>query len=78
VVEFLNSLILTPYIVGSKVQINALASIVGVFVGGALAGISGMFLSIPVMAIMKAIFDRVDNLKPWGILLGDERKKKKL
>ena len=76
-VQFIDNNFITPYIVGSKVQINALASIIGVFIGGALAGISGMFLSIPVMAIMKAIFDRVDGLKPWGILLGDERKKKK-
>lgn len=77
IVQFIDNNFITPYIVGSKVQINALASIIGVFIGGALAGISGMFLSIPVMAIMKAIFDRVDELKPWGILLGDERKKKK-
>ncbi|MCS3797394.1 AI-2E family transporter [Niastella sp. OAS944] len=77
IVQFIDNNFITPYIVAPKVQINALASIVGVFVGGALAGISGMFLSIPVMAILKAIFDRVENLKPWGILLGDERKKKK-
>jgi predicted PurR-regulated permease PerM len=77
IVQFIDNNFITPYIVGSKVQINALASIVGVFIGGALAGISGMFLSLPVMAILKAIFDRVDGLKPWGILLGDERKKKK-
>lgn len=77
IVQFIDNNFITPYIVAPKVQINALVSIIGVFVGGALAGISGMFLSIPVMAIMKAIFDRVENLKPWGILLGDERKKKK-
>ena len=61
-----------PRIVGSKVKINALITILGVLVGGALAGISGMFLSIPAIAIIKVIFDRVDDLKPWGMLLGDE------
>jgi predicted PurR-regulated permease PerM len=30
-------------------------------------GISGMFLSIPVIAIIKIIFDRVESLQPWGI-----------
>jgi len=31
-----------------------------------------MFLSIPFVAIIKIIFDRVNELKPWGKLLGDE------
>jgi predicted PurR-regulated permease PerM len=77
IVQFIDNNFIMPYVVGSKVRINALFSIVGVLAGGLLAGISGMFLSIPVMAIMKAVFDRVDNLKPWGILLGDDQVKKK-
>ena len=36
-------------------------------------GIPGMFLSIPVIAIVKVVFDRIDSLKPWGLLLGDEK-----
>ena len=32
-----------------------------------------MFLSIPVIAISKVIFDRIESLKPWGMLLGDEK-----
>jgi hypothetical protein len=31
-----------------------------------------MFLSIPVIAISKVVFDRIESLKPWGLLLGDE------
>lgn len=76
IVQFIDNNFIMPYIVGSKVRINALFSIVGVLVGGLIAGISGMFLSIPVMAIMKVIFDRVDNLKPWGLLLGDPKQEK--
>ncbi|WP_025764699.1 AI-2E family transporter [Dyadobacter tibetensis] len=72
VVQLIDNNLLVPLIVGSKVRINALVSILGVLVGGAIAGLSGMFLSIPTIAIMKAIFDRVDHLKAWGILLGDE------
>lgn len=73
VVQFIDNNILMPYVVSSKVKINALVSIIGVLVGGALAGVSGMFLSIPGIAIMKSIFDRVDELKPWGMLLGDDQ-----
>jgi predicted PurR-regulated permease PerM len=71
-VQIIDNNFLVPFIVGSKVRINALVSIVGVLIGGALAGLSGMFLSIPAIAMMKVIFDRVDGLKPWGILLGDQ------
>jgi hypothetical protein len=31
-----------------------------------------MFLSLPTIAVLKIIFDRTDNLKQWGVLLGDE------
>ncbi len=71
VVQFLDNNILMPRIVGSKVKLNALASIVGVFIGGALAGVAGMFLSLPVMALLKIIFDRTLDFRQWGILLGD-------
>ena len=71
-VQFVDNNLLVPLVIGSKVRINALASIVGVLIGGALAGVSGMFLSIPAIAMMKVVFDRVDGLKPWGILLGDQ------
>jgi predicted PurR-regulated permease PerM len=40
-------------------------------IGGAIWGIAGMFLSIPLTAILKVIFDHVDPLKPWGYLLGN-------
>jgi predicted PurR-regulated permease PerM len=59
--------------VGSKVKINALITIIGVIVAGAMVGVSGMFLSLPVIAVMKIVFDRTPILKQWGVLLGDER-----
>jgi predicted PurR-regulated permease PerM len=72
VVQFIDNNIIMPKVVSSKVKINALITILGVLIGGALAGISGMFLSIPGIAILKVIFDRVEELKPWGLLLGDD------
>lgn len=72
VIQFIDNNILVPRIVSSKVKINALFSVLVVLFGGALWGVSGMFLSIPAVAILKIIFDRIDALKPWGKLLGDE------
>jgi predicted PurR-regulated permease PerM len=53
------------------VQLNALISVIAVLIGGAFWGIPGMFLSIPLTAIMKVIFDHIEPLKPWGFLLGN-------
>ncbi|MES2457569.1 MAG: AI-2E family transporter [Bacteroidota bacterium] len=72
-VQFLDNNILMPRIVGSKVKINALFAILGVIIGGSIAGVSGMFLSLPIIAVLKVIFDRTEMFKQWGVLLGDER-----
>jgi hypothetical protein len=61
-----------PLIVGNKVKINALVTIIGVLIGGALCGVPGMFLAIPSLAVMKIVFDKVPELKPWGVVLGDD------
>lgn len=72
IIQFVDNHFLVPYIVSSKVRINALISIVIVLLGGAVWGISGMFLSIPFIGVLKIVFDRIPELKPWGKLLGDE------
>jgi predicted PurR-regulated permease PerM len=72
-VHLIDSNILLPRVVGSKVRINALATILGVLVGSMVWGIPGMFLAVPIVAILKVIFDGVDGLEAWGILLGDDR-----
>ncbi|MET3113476.1 putative PurR-regulated permease PerM [Pedobacter sp. CG_S7] len=73
VVQFLDNNILMPRIVGSKIKINALVSIIGVVIGGSIAGVPGMFLSMPMIAVLKVIFDHTEIFKQWGVLLGDER-----
>jgi predicted PurR-regulated permease PerM len=72
IIQFIDNNFLVPKIVSSKVQINALVSILIVLLGGALWGVAGMFLSIPFVAIVKIICDRVEGMKPLGKLLGDE------
>jgi predicted PurR-regulated permease PerM len=71
-VQIIDNNILMPLVVGNKIRINAMAIILGVMIGGALAGVSGMFLAIPGIALMKVMFERIKDLKPWATLLGDE------
>lgn len=72
IVQLIDNNVLVPMIVNSKVEINAFVSIVGIIIGGAIAGVAGMFLAIPIIAILKVIFDRIEYLKPWGYLMGDD------
>jgi predicted PurR-regulated permease PerM len=75
-IHLVDSNVLLPVIVGSKVRMNGMITVLGVIIGGAVWGITGTFLAIPVIAITKIVFDRIDSLKPWGLLLGDERDEK--
>ena len=70
-VQFVDNNFIVPKVVASRVELNALVSILVVMIGGALWGIPGMFLSIPITAILKVIFDRVPALEPFGYVLGD-------
>lgn len=72
IIHFIDSNFLMPRIVGSKVRVNALVTILGVVIGGTLIGLPGIFLALPIIAILKIIFDRIEELKPWGMLMGDD------
>lgn len=71
-IQLIDNNFIVPRIVASRVQLNALVSIVVVLLGGALWGIPGMFLSIPMTAIVKIGFDHFESLRAWGYLLGNK------
>ncbi len=77
-IHILDANLVLPLVVGSKVKINALFTFLGLLIGEALWGISGMFLSIPFLAILKIIFERIEDLKPWGEILGEDSKRRRL
>jgi predicted PurR-regulated permease PerM len=71
-IQLIDNNFLVPVIVASKVKVNALVSIVVVLIGGALWGVAGMFLAIPITAIVKVICDHVPELEPYGYVIGDD------
>jgi putative permease len=76
-IHLVDANVLLPAVVGSKVRLNALITFLGIILGEMMWGLSGMFLSIPMMAIFKIIFDRIESTKPWGYLLGGDYEFKK-
>ncbi len=72
VAQFIETYILEPYLVGRKVSINPLMTVLAVVIGGSLWGVAGMVLSIPIAGIIKIICDAATPLQPVGYLLGEE------
>lgn len=75
IVQFIQSYILEPLVVGSEVNINPLFTIMVLVLGELLWGIPGMILAIPLLGILKIIFDHIEPLKPYGYLIGENKKK---
>ena len=70
VIQLFESNLFTPTIVGSQVSMNAMVTLLLLFVGAQIWGLAGMILFIPLGAILKVVCDEVDSLKPFGFLLG--------
>lgn len=76
-VQTIQGYILEPIIVGSEVNINPLFIIVALVLGQAVWGLAGMFIAIPTLGVVKILCDNIEPLKPYGYLLGTEKKPKK-
>lgn len=74
-VQFIQSYILEPMVVGSEVNINPMTTIIGLIAGEMLWGIAGMVVAIPVLGILKIVFDHIEPLKPYAYLIGEDKKK---
>ncbi len=70
-IQSIEGYILTPWMTSRASRMNAVAVFVGVLAWGWLWGIAGLFLGVPIMMAIKAVCDRVDDLKAVGELLGD-------
>ena len=76
-VQFIQTYILEPLVVGAQVKINPLFTIIAIVLGELIWGIPGMILAIPLLGIMKIIFDNIDYLKPYGFLIGEVKNNQK-
>ena len=75
VVQFIQTYILEPLVVGEQVSINPLFTIMSIVIGEMVWGIAGMILAIPLLGIVKIICDHVPDLQAYGFLIGPPVKK---
>lgn len=76
VMQQVDSYILTPKITGSKIQLNALFTIMALLLGSLVWNVAGMILFVPFLGVAKVIFDHVESLKPYGNLISDRNPNK--
>lgn len=62
--------LLLPWLTSRASRLNPVAVFVGVLAWGWLWGLWGLLLGVPILMAVKALCDRVDDLKPVGELLG--------
>ena len=78
IIQFLENNILTPNITGSYVNLNPFVTILLIIIGGTVWGIIGMFVVVPIVAMIKITFEHSKSLKPYAYLIGadDENRRK--
>ncbi|MES2795886.1 MAG: AI-2E family transporter [Bacteroidota bacterium] len=76
VIQFIQGWVLEPLILGPQVKINPLFTIIALVLGEILWGIPGIILAIPMTAIIKIICDHIEQLKPYGFLIGEPETEK--
>lgn len=74
-IQFIEGNFITPKITGSKVSLNAFASILVIILFSMLWGIPGMILALPITASLKVIFDHSVKFKSIGFVLGEAEEK---
>jgi len=72
IVQFTENNILTPSIVGNKMKLNPFIIILGVLFGGAMWGVPGMFIIVPLIGMVKVLCDNVPSLNKYAFIIGDE------
>ena len=69
-IHFCEGFLLTPWLTSRANQMSPVAIFIGVLAWGWLWGVWGLLLGVPILVVIKAICDRVDDLKPIGEFLG--------
>lgn len=71
-IQIIESNFLNPKIVGSSLNVNALAAILSLLIGASVWGVAGMVLFLPFAAILKVVCEEFDDLQPIAMLISDD------
>lgn len=72
VIQQIEGNIITPKIVGDKVNINPMFAIISLIFFGSFWGIGGVILALPIISIIRIVLDQFNETKPLAVLMGSE------
>jgi predicted PurR-regulated permease PerM len=72
IIQFVNGSIIDPMLMGRALRLSSFGIILSLAFWGAVWGIPGMFLSVPIMVMMMVVCSYVPNLRPFAVLLSRE------
>ena len=71
-IQFINGSIIDPMLMGRALRLSSFGIILSLAFWGAVWGIPGMFLSVPIMVMLLVVCSHVPNLRPFAVLLSRE------
>lgn len=71
IVQFFEGNFITPNIVGGKVSVNPMFAILSLLLGGMLFGLPGLILAMPMVAVLKVVFDASESWQAFGFVIGE-------
>jgi predicted PurR-regulated permease PerM len=73
VAHLIQNIFIEPYVVGGSIKIGAFFTIFMLIVGDVVWGIAGIILFLPLLGILKIIFENIESLRPFAYLIGDQK-----
>lgn len=71
-IQFVNGNVIDPMLMGRALRLSSFGIIISLAFWGAVWGIPGMFLSVPIMVAMMIVCSEIPALRPVAILLSRE------
>ena len=72
VIQVIETNFLTPKLVGSNINVNALVAILSLLIGATMWGVAGMVLFLPFAAMLKVICEEFDQLRPISMIISND------
>ncbi|WP_179349272.1 AI-2E family transporter [Winogradskyella pacifica] len=69
VTQLVENYVLTPWIIGDEINLNPFITIFGIILFSALWGVVGAVISLPLIGVLKVIFDHTKGMEAWAYLL---------
>lgn len=72
--QLIENYILTPWIIGDEIDLNPFITVFGVILFSSLWGIVGAIIALPIVGVLKVVFQHTEGLEAYAYLLKKPKK----